>query len=142
VCALVTPYINEGSKVLVKRRQHILVTLLRNLSSSAMAHYRIGIYNDNTIIPSIYVNPELRYANYLSTPQAYNTNVVDRSHVVMSLLSSHVNMHNSYSSVDMPRWSIIMLISLSMLATYIMDVYLLIHRLDLHRIVHHKLTCR
>jgi hypothetical protein len=36
---------------------------------------------------------------------------------------------------------IIMLMSLSMLATYIMDLCLLIHRLNLHRIVHHKLIC-
>jgi hypothetical protein len=31
--------------------------------------------------------------------------VVDRSHVVMPVTSSHVNMHNSYSSIDMSRWS-------------------------------------
>jgi hypothetical protein len=31
--------------------------------------------------------------------------VVDRSHVAMSLLSSHVNIHNSYSSTDMSKWS-------------------------------------
>jgi hypothetical protein len=31
--------------------------------------------------------------------------VVDRSHVAMSVSSSHVNMHNSYSSIDMSRCS-------------------------------------
>jgi hypothetical protein len=31
--------------------------------------------------------------------------VVDRSHIVMPMSSSHVNMHNSYSSIDMSRWS-------------------------------------
>jgi hypothetical protein len=41
-----------------------------------------------------------------------------------------------------PDELIIMLISLSMLATYIMDLCLLIHQMNLHRIVHHKLTCR
>jgi hypothetical protein len=45
------------------------------------------------------------YINYLSAPQTYNPNVVDRSHVVISVSSSHVNMHNSYSSTDMSRWS-------------------------------------
>jgi hypothetical protein len=70
-----------------------------------MTHYGMGIYNDNTIVPSIYANPEVRYTNYLPTPQAYNINVVYRSHVVMPVSSSHVNMHNSYSSTDMSRWS-------------------------------------
>jgi hypothetical protein len=70
-----------------------------------MAHYGIEIYNNNTIIPSIYPNPEVRYTNYLLTPQAYNTNVVDRSHVAMPSSSSHVNVHNSYSTTDMSRWS-------------------------------------
>jgi hypothetical protein len=40
-----------------------------------------------------------------TTPQAYNTNVIDRSHVVMHTSSSHVNMHNSYGSTDMSGWS-------------------------------------
>jgi hypothetical protein len=31
--------------------------------------------------------------------------MVDRSHVVMPVSSSHVNMHNSYSSTDKSRWS-------------------------------------
>jgi hypothetical protein len=31
--------------------------------------------------------------------------VVDRSHVVMPASSSHINMHNSYTSTDMSRWS-------------------------------------
>jgi hypothetical protein len=62
-------------------------------------------YNDNTIMSSIYANPEVRYTNYLHTPQAYNNNVVDRSHVVMLTSSSHVNMNNSYSRTDMSRWS-------------------------------------
>jgi hypothetical protein len=70
-----------------------------------MAHYGIEIYNNNTIMPSIYDNIDVRYENYLPTPQAYNTNVIDRSHVVMLASSSHVNMHNSYSSIDMSRWS-------------------------------------
>jgi hypothetical protein len=71
-----------------------------------MAHYGMEIYNNNnTIMPSIYINPKVRYANYLPTPQAYNANVVDRSHVVKSASSSHVNMHNSYSSTDISRWS-------------------------------------
>jgi hypothetical protein len=65
----------------------------------------MGIYNNNTIVPSFYANPEVRYANHLSTAQAYNTNVVDRSYVAMSVSSSHVNMHNSYSSTDISRWS-------------------------------------
>jgi hypothetical protein len=34
-------------------------------------------------MPSTYANPEVQYANYLPTPQAYITNVVDRSHVAM-----------------------------------------------------------
>jgi hypothetical protein len=70
-----------------------------------MAYYWMGIYNNNAIMPSFYDNSELRCANYLPTPQAYNTNVVDRSHVAMHMSSSHVNMHNSYSSTDMSRWS-------------------------------------
>jgi hypothetical protein len=70
-----------------------------------MTHYGMGIYNNNTIMPSIYANPEVRYMNYLSTPQAYNTNVVDRSRVVMHALSSHANIHNLYSSINMSRWS-------------------------------------
>jgi hypothetical protein len=86
-------------------RQHILATPLGNRSSPTVAHYGMVIYNNNTIIPSIYANLEVRYVNYLPTSQAYNTNVVDRSHVAMSASSSHVNMHNSYSSIDMSRWS-------------------------------------
>jgi hypothetical protein len=31
--------------------------------------------------------------------------VLDRSHVVVSVSSSHVNIHNSYSSTDISRWS-------------------------------------
>jgi hypothetical protein len=31
--------------------------------------------------------------------------MVNRSHVVMSVSSSYVNIHNSYSSTGMPRWS-------------------------------------
>jgi hypothetical protein len=69
-----------------------------------MAHYGMEIYNNNTFMSSIYINLEVRYTNYLSTPQAYNTNVVDRSHVAMPMSSSHVNMHNSYGSIDMSRW--------------------------------------
>jgi hypothetical protein len=53
----------------------------------------------------IYTNLEVQYVNYLPTPQTYNTNMVDRSHAIMSMLCSHVNMHNSYSSTDMSRWS-------------------------------------
>jgi hypothetical protein len=45
------------------------------------------------------------HANYLPTPEVYNTNVVNRSHIVMPTSSSHVNMHNSYSSTDISRWS-------------------------------------
>jgi hypothetical protein len=88
-----------------KVRQHILATLLGNRSSPTMAHYEMGIYNNNTIMPSFYDNPEVRYANYLSTTQAYNTNIVDKSHVAMPMSSSHVNMHNSYSRNDISRWS-------------------------------------
>jgi hypothetical protein len=88
-----------------KVRQHILATPLGTRSSPVMAHYRMGIYNNNAIMPSFYTNLEVRYTNYLSTPQAYNTNVLDRSHVDMLVSSSHVNMHNSYSSTDMSRWS-------------------------------------
>jgi hypothetical protein len=65
----------------------------------------MGIYNNNTIVPFIHANTEAQYANYLPTAQAYNTNVVDRSLVVIRVPSSHVNMHNSYSSTDMSRWS-------------------------------------
>jgi hypothetical protein len=83
--------------------QHILATLLGNQSFSAMVHYSMGIYNNNTILPSFYANPEVRYANYLPTPQTYKTNVVDGSHVVMPMSSSR--MHNSYSSTDMSRLS-------------------------------------
>jgi hypothetical protein len=85
--------------------KHILTTLLENRSSLTMAHYGMGIYNNNTIMPSIYTNPEVRYINYLPTPQAYNTNMVDRSHVIMPVSSSHINMHNLYSRTDMSRWS-------------------------------------
>jgi hypothetical protein len=56
-------------------------------------------------MPSFYTNPEVRYTNYLPTPQVYNINVVDRSYVVVLVSSSHVNMHNSYNSTDMSRWS-------------------------------------
>jgi hypothetical protein len=35
----------------------------------------------------------------------YNTNLVDRSHVAMPSSSSHVNVHNSYNSTNMSRWS-------------------------------------
>jgi hypothetical protein len=85
--------------------QHILATLLGNRSSPAIAHFGIGIYNNNTIMSSFYANLEVRYMNYLPTPQAYNTIVVDRSHVAMPVSSSHVSMYNSYSSIDMSRWS-------------------------------------
>jgi hypothetical protein len=88
-----------------KVREHILVTPLGNRSSPAMAHYGMGIYDNNTIMPSIYANPEVRYTNYFPTSHAYNTNVVDRSHVTMPASSSHVNMHNSYSINDMSRES-------------------------------------
>jgi hypothetical protein len=72
-----------------KVRQYILATPLGNRSSPAMTHYGIEIYNNNnTIMPSIYANPVVRYTNYLFTPQAYNTSVVDRSHVVMPASSS------------------------------------------------------
>jgi hypothetical protein len=76
-----------------------------NRSSSAMAHYVMGIYRDNTIVSSIYTNSEVRYTNYLPTPQPYNTNVVDRFHVVIPMSSSHVNIHNSYSSICMSQRS-------------------------------------
>jgi hypothetical protein len=85
--------------------QYILATPLGNRSSPTMAHYGMGIYNNNIIMPSFYANLEVRCTNYLPTPQVYNTNVVDRSHVAMPVSSSHVNMHNSYSSTDMSRWS-------------------------------------
>jgi hypothetical protein len=80
------------------------MTLLRNRSSPAMTHYGMGIYNDNTIISSIYANQEVRYTNYMPTPQAYNINVVDRSHIVTSVSSIYVNIYNSYSSTAMFRW--------------------------------------
>jgi hypothetical protein len=70
-----------------------------------MAHYGMGIYNNNTMMPSIYGNTEVRYVNYFPTPHVYNTNVVDRCHIARSVSSSHVNMHNSYSSIDMSRSS-------------------------------------
>jgi hypothetical protein len=53
-----------------KRHQYILVTPMGNRSSLTMVHYGMRIYNNNTIMPSIYTNPEVRYANYLPTPQA------------------------------------------------------------------------
>jgi hypothetical protein len=87
-----------------KVHQHILVTPLGNRSSPAVAHYAMESYNNNTIMPSIYAKPEVWYINYLPTPQAYNTNVVDKSHVVMHASSSHVNMNNLYSSTDVSRW--------------------------------------
>jgi hypothetical protein len=99
------------SKVLMCSRfdrkvcQNILATRLGNRSSPTMGHYGIGIYNNNAIMSSFYANLEVQYANYLPTPQMYNTIVVDRSHVVLPVSSSHVNMHNSYSSTDMSRWS-------------------------------------
>jgi hypothetical protein len=96
-----------------KVHQHILVTPLGNRSSPAMAHYGMGTYNNNTIVTSIYANQKVWYANYLPTHQAYNTNVVVRSHVVMRVSSSLVNIHNSYSSTDMSRWRIIILIFLA-----------------------------
>jgi hypothetical protein len=73
--------------------EHILVTPLGNRSSPAI-DYDVPLC-------------QLRvwYINYLSAPQTYNPNVVDRSHVVISVSSSHVNMHNSYTSTDMSRWS-------------------------------------
>jgi hypothetical protein len=64
-----------------------------------------GSTTTNAIMPSFYSNPMVRYTNYLSTPQAYNTNVVDRSLVVVPVSSSHVNIQNSYSSTDMSRLS-------------------------------------
>jgi hypothetical protein len=88
-----------------KVRQHILMTPMGNRSSPTMAHYGVGIYNNNAIMTSFYDNSEVRYTNYFPTPQVYNTNVVDGSHIVMHMSSSHVNMHNSYSSTDMSRWS-------------------------------------
>jgi hypothetical protein len=81
------------------------MTPMENRSSPAMTHYGMRIYNNNAIMPSFYANLEVRYANYLPTPQVYNNNVVDRSHVAMSVSYSHVNMHNSYSSTNMSRWS-------------------------------------
>jgi hypothetical protein len=63
------------------------------------------MYNNNTIMSSIYTKSDVRYTNYLPTHQVYNTNVLDRSQVVMSAPSSHVNMHNSHSSTDLSRWS-------------------------------------
>jgi hypothetical protein len=62
------------------------MTPLGNRSSPTMTHYGMGIYNNNVIMPSFYANPEVLYMNYLSTPQAYNTNMVDRSLVVMSVI--------------------------------------------------------
>jgi hypothetical protein len=70
-----------------------------------MAHYGMGIYNNNAIMSSLYANPEVRYTNYLSTPQTYNTNVVDRFYIAIPVSSSYVNMRNSYGSIDMSRWS-------------------------------------
>jgi hypothetical protein len=93
-----------------------------------MAHYGMGIYNDNTIMSSIYANQEVRYANYMPTPQTYNTNVVDRSHIVIHVLSIYVNIYNLYSSSDSLDGVITMLIFLSILATYIMDLCLVIHQ--------------
>jgi hypothetical protein len=41
-------------------------------------------------MPSNYANLEVQHASYFPTPQAYNTNVVDRSHDVMHVLPSYV----------------------------------------------------
>jgi hypothetical protein len=70
-----------------------------------MDYYGMGIYNNNTIISSIYTNSDIWYGNYLPTLQVYNTNVVDRSHLVMLVSSSHVNIYNSYSRTNMSWWN-------------------------------------
>jgi hypothetical protein len=70
-----------------------------------MTHNGMEIYNNTTIMPSIYTGLEVQYTSYFPTPEAYNANMVHRSHDVMHVLSSHVNMHNSYSSIDMSMWS-------------------------------------
>jgi hypothetical protein len=56
-------------------------------------------WRSTTTTPSCHPStPTQRY-------DTYNTNMVDRSHVAMSVSSSHVNTHNSYSCTDMSRWS-------------------------------------
>jgi hypothetical protein len=57
-------------------------------------------------------------------------------HLLMLIYTTHIVVSTCLDGV------IIMHISLSMLATYIMNLYLLTHQLNLHHIVHHKLTCR
>jgi hypothetical protein len=47
------------------------VTPLENQSSLVMAHYGMEMYNNN-IMPSIYINPEVRYINYLSVGNCFN----------------------------------------------------------------------
>jgi hypothetical protein len=67
--------------------------------------------------------------------------VVDRSNIVMPTIFSHVNMHNSYSSTDMSRWS--------NHNAYITEHVSSIHNeyvppyssTELASIVHHELTC-
>jgi hypothetical protein len=61
-------------------------------------------WGSTTIIPSCHPSTPIQ-RNYLPTLQTYNSNVVDKSHVVMTISSSLVNMHNSYSSTDMSIWS-------------------------------------
>jgi hypothetical protein len=55
---LVTPYIIEGSKVLVEKGINTFWRL-GNQSSLAMSHYGMEIYNNNTIMSSIYTNLEV-----------------------------------------------------------------------------------
>jgi hypothetical protein len=52
--------------------QHILVTLLGNLYSSAMTHYGMKIYNNNIIIPSVYTNSEVRYTDSLPVANSFD----------------------------------------------------------------------
>jgi hypothetical protein len=94
-----------GPRCWQKGRQHILTTSLGNQSSPAIAHYGMEIYNNKTIMASIYTDPEVIYTSYFPIPQACNANMVHRSHVVMPALPSHINIHNSYSSTNMSRWS-------------------------------------
>jgi hypothetical protein len=52
--------------------EHILVTLLGNQSSLAMAHYGMEICNNNIIMPYVYTNPEVRYTNYLLVGNSFD----------------------------------------------------------------------
>jgi hypothetical protein len=53
--------------------QHILATPSGNQYSPTMTHYgMMEIYNNKIIMPSIYINPEVRYINYLLVGNSFD----------------------------------------------------------------------